>query len=273
MQMVILAGGPASRMRPLSEVTPGPLVAVEDRPFLAYQLDLLRANGIRRIVLCVGHLAHKVRAYFRDGASFGVEIQYSEDGPRLLGTAGALRKARRLLDDTFFVMYGDTYVVVQYPRIWSYFNRFDQLGLLVLNAARGKRGRGSLEPSAGAQSRRLAGRRSATPFSCAVRDGLVVRYRPQAASRIAGASSAEEPDRSDPVRKIPAVFSDAGLSILRKAALSLVPPRRRLDLPTLFDRLARQGQLLALRTESGAHSIASPAGLSEFRRYIAAMSA
>jgi MurNAc alpha-1-phosphate uridylyltransferase len=252
MQMVILAGGLASRMRPLSEVVPNPLISVEGRPFLAYQLDLLRANGIHRVLLCVGHLAHKVKAYFGAGEAFGVAIQYSEDGPRPLGTAGALRKARRLLDDTFFVMHGDTYLVIQYPRIWSYFHRFERQGLLVLNAKR-------LVPRGLSRARRLRSRAATTRTgraqslaTCAVHDGLVTRYRSG---------------------NLDVAFSDAGLSVLRKDALSLIPARRRLDLPVLFNRLAKAGQLLALRTESGPHSIGSYAGLSEFRRYIAAMSA
>lgn len=246
MQMVILAGGPGRRMRPLSSVVPNPLVRVDGRPFLAHQLDIVRANGIRRVVLCVGHLAGKVQGYFRDGSAFGIEIVYSDDGQHLLGTAGALRKARRLLDEAFFVMYGDTYTVVQYPRIWSYFQRFNRLGLVVLNHAGGA---------------------DDLPV-CTVRGGLVTRCAADAESRRlrALARTARGPDA-------PAVFLDTGLSVLRREALALVPPRRHTDLPTLFNTLAGRGQLLALRTDSLTHSIASQAGLSEFRHYLAALSA
>ena len=229
MQTAILAGGLASRIRPLSEIVPNALVSVEDRPFLAYQLDLLRANGVRRIVLCVGHLAQKVRTYFRDGSAFGVSIEYSEDGARPLGSAGALRKARHLLDEMFFVNYSDMYLVVQYPRVWSYFRRFDKLGLLVLNQVKDDRKQGT----------------------CRVEKGLVTRFAPG------------EPGMN---------YSDTGVCVLRREALSLVPAKRRRDLPWLFNELARRDQLIALRTESPLHSIASHEGLREFRQYIAAMS-
>jgi NDP-sugar pyrophosphorylase family protein len=242
MQMVILAGGLGHGIRPLSESTPGPLVEVEGRPFLAYQFDLLRANGIRRVVLCVGHLAHQIRAHFRDGSAFGLEICYSEDGPRLLGTAGALRKARDLLDESFFVAHGHTYVVLQFPRIWSYFHRFAKPGLLVVQSARSPQvpfGQGAPFGDGAAPA-------------CSVRDGFVSRYQ------VAG-------PRMD--------YCDMGVALLRRRVLGLVPPRQRVDLPWLFDRLARSRDLLSLRTDAGHHSIASSAGLSEFRRYIAAMSA
>jgi NDP-sugar pyrophosphorylase family protein len=247
MQMVILAGGLASRMRPMSELAACPLVAVDDRPFLAYQLDLLRANGIRRVVLCIGRRSHDVRAYFRDGASFGVEIAYSEDGPHLLGTAGALRKARPLLDDVFFVMYGDTYVVLQYPRIWTYFHRFDRLGLAVVGH----------------------GQEVETPAEeVSVEEGLVTRCRP-----VFGGPAPAPSGGSAVAKKPPKMLYHTGVSVLRREALSLVPPVGHRDLVTLFDQLARQRQLLALRTEMRLYSIATLAGLRQFRQYLAAMSA
>src|SRR5437016_1595650 len=105
MPAVILAGGQALRMRPLTESIPKSLIDVGGHPFLWHQLQLLKRNGIRTVVLAVGHLGEKIRDYFADGAQLGVKLDYSFDGPALLGTAGAIRQALPLLPETFFVLY------------------------------------------------------------------------------------------------------------------------------------------------------------------------
>jgi NDP-sugar pyrophosphorylase family protein len=108
--VAILAGGLATRLRPLTQTIPKALVEVNGEPFLWHQLRLLRSNGIERVVMCVGYLGEQVRASVGDGAAFGLRIEYSFDGPVLLGTAGALRQALPLLGDCFFVLYGDSYL-------------------------------------------------------------------------------------------------------------------------------------------------------------------
>ena len=80
MQAVILAGGLGIRLRPLTDRIPKPMIVVQGKPFLEYQIELLRRNGIGSIVLCVGHLGHMVDGYFGDGSRFGVDIRYSEEG-------------------------------------------------------------------------------------------------------------------------------------------------------------------------------------------------
>ena len=91
--VAILAGGLATRLRPITEKVPKVLVPVAGRPFLAHQLDLLRKQGITRIVLCLGHLGEKVVEDFGDGSAHGVHLDDSFDSPRLLGTGGALKQA------------------------------------------------------------------------------------------------------------------------------------------------------------------------------------
>ena len=112
--VAILAGGLATRLRPITEKIPKSLVPVAGKPFLAHQLELLRARGIRRAVLCVGHLGEMIQRDFGDGAAFGVKLDYSFDGPKLLGTGGAIKRALPLLGDEFFVLYGDSYLPVEY---------------------------------------------------------------------------------------------------------------------------------------------------------------
>lgn len=82
---------------------------VQGRPFLEYQLDQLRVNGIRDVVLCVGYLADLIRDYFGDGRRFGLSVDYSVESTPL-GTAGAIRHAREFIEETFIVLNGDSYV-------------------------------------------------------------------------------------------------------------------------------------------------------------------
>src|SRR5438094_95867 len=91
--VAILAGGVARRMRPLTDRIPKVLLPVAGRPFLEHQLDLLRRQGIRRAVLCVGYLGEIVREQFGDGRAHGMALDYSFDSEKLLGTGGALRRA------------------------------------------------------------------------------------------------------------------------------------------------------------------------------------
>jgi N-acetyl-alpha-D-muramate 1-phosphate uridylyltransferase len=120
-QVALLAGGLATRLRPITQTIPKSMVPLAGKPFLQYQLELLRARGVADVVLCVGHLADQIEAYFGDGRDFGVRIRYSREAERLLGTAGALRKAMELLDETFFVLYGDSYLMFDYPSIMTEF--------------------------------------------------------------------------------------------------------------------------------------------------------
>jgi N-acetyl-alpha-D-muramate 1-phosphate uridylyltransferase len=121
LQIAILAGGLATRLRPLTEQLPKSLVPVLGQPFVAHQLRLLKAHGFERVVLCVGYLGEQVEAFVGDGADFGLEVRFSYDGPTLLGTAGALRRALPLLDRQFFVLYGDSYLPCSYRAVQEAF--------------------------------------------------------------------------------------------------------------------------------------------------------
>lgn len=106
--LAILAGGKATRLGELARDIPKCLQDVAGRPFLHWQLDWVASQGHRRVVLLIGHLGDQVRASVGDGARFGLDIAYSEDGDRPLGTAGALRQALPLLGPRFLVTYGDS---------------------------------------------------------------------------------------------------------------------------------------------------------------------
>jgi MurNAc alpha-1-phosphate uridylyltransferase len=115
--VAILAGGLATRLRPLTEAIPKALVEINGEPFLAHQLRLLSRSGFERVVLCAAYRGEQIREYAGDGRAFGLHIEYSFDGPQLLGTAGAIRRALPLLGDNFFVLYGDSYLPCDYASI------------------------------------------------------------------------------------------------------------------------------------------------------------
>ena len=130
--VAILAGGLATRLRPLTERVPKVLLPVAGKPFLAHQLTLLRAQSVTRAVLCVGHLGEMIERDFGDGRDWGVDLAYSFDGPVLLGTGGALQKALPLLGERFFVLYGDSYLPIEFRPIVETFQRSGKLGLMTV---------------------------------------------------------------------------------------------------------------------------------------------
>jgi len=115
--IAILAGGLATRLRPLTEQTPKSLIEINGEPFIAHQLRLLKARGIEKVIICVGYLGELIQRFVGDGQEFGMEVQYSSDWPELLGTAGAVKRALPLLGDSFFVLYGDSFLPCDYRAV------------------------------------------------------------------------------------------------------------------------------------------------------------
>jgi N-acetyl-alpha-D-muramate 1-phosphate uridylyltransferase len=115
--VAVLAGGLATRLRPVTDTTPKALLRIAGEPFLVHQLRLLHSHGLREIVLCVGYLGDMIKAKIGDGSDLGLQIAYSFDGPTLLGTGGALKRALPKLGERFLVIYGDSYMPVNYSAI------------------------------------------------------------------------------------------------------------------------------------------------------------
>jgi NDP-sugar pyrophosphorylase family protein len=136
--VAILAGGLATRLRPITGKIPKSLLPVAGKPFLAHQLELLQSRGIRRAVLCIGHLGEMIQREFGNGSAFGVQLDYSFDGPKLLGTGGAIKRALPLLSDEFFVLYGDSYLPVEYRPIAEFFRRSGKLGCMTVYRNEGR---------------------------------------------------------------------------------------------------------------------------------------
>ena len=138
MPAVILAGGLATRLRPLTQDTPKALIEVAGHPFLWHQLKLLRRHGVRHVVLAVGYLGERIQERFGDGSELGIQIDYTFDGPRLLGTAGAIRQALHLLPQCFFVLYGDSYLTCDYRAVQDAFRGSGLPGLMTVYRNEGR---------------------------------------------------------------------------------------------------------------------------------------
>ena len=130
--VAILAGGLATRLRPVTATTPKLLVDVAGEPFFSHQIRLLKKAGLTHLVLCVGYLGGQIVEQYGDGSKWGVKIEYSFDGPKLLGTGGALIKALPLLGESFYVLYGDSYLPIDYAAVGNFFLRSGQSGLMTV---------------------------------------------------------------------------------------------------------------------------------------------
>jgi N-acetyl-alpha-D-muramate 1-phosphate uridylyltransferase len=136
--VAVLAGGLATRLRPITERIPKALVEVAGEPFVHHQLRLLRREAISDVVLCVGHLGAMIEEAVGDGRAFGLNVAYSFDGDRLLGTGGALRRALPLLGQAFFVLYGDSYLDIEYSPVLGRFRRSGKAGLMTVYRNQGR---------------------------------------------------------------------------------------------------------------------------------------
>jgi NDP-sugar pyrophosphorylase family protein len=130
--VVILAGGLATRLKPITNTIPKGMLMINNKPFLQHQLELLDSKGIRNVILCVGHLGKTIEDFF--GSKFqNIQIQYSYDGDSLIGTGGAVKKAILKCNiDMFGVLYGDSYLDINYLDIITYFLNVNVNGLMTV---------------------------------------------------------------------------------------------------------------------------------------------
>ncbi len=154
-QIVVLAGGKATRLYPLTEKIPKSLLPINGIPFIERQIQLFKRNKISTVVLCLGTFSQKIIEYVGDGSRFGISVKYSIEGDDdLLGTLGALKKAQDLLEEHFFVIWGDSYLEADYGYIMKAFLNSKKLGLMTAY-----RNHDNLEPN-----------------NMSLRDGMVAAY-------------------------------------------------------------------------------------------------
>jgi NDP-sugar pyrophosphorylase family protein len=136
--VVILAGGLATRLRPITEKIPKALVEVGGHPFIYHQLRLLHSHDIKQVIISAGYRGDMIRDYVGDGSRFGMQVDYAFDGASPLGTGGAIRKALPFLTSPFFALYGDSYLPCDYAAIQTYFAKKSQPALMTVYRNLGK---------------------------------------------------------------------------------------------------------------------------------------
>jgi NDP-sugar pyrophosphorylase family protein len=228
LQAVILAGGRATRLGDATRSTPKALLPVAGRPFLAWQIERLAAAGFGDLLVLTGHLGDSIASFLGDGSAFGVRARTLSDGPELLGTAGALRRALDALDEDFLVTYGDSYLPFDYSA---------PLG--DLRAHPNALGTMSVFPNAGRwdASNTLVG------------GELVVRY---------------EKGSTDPSLD----HIDYGAIALRRSVVAEIPAGVPRGLDQVQADLARRGALRPYVAPKRFYEIGSPEGLAELDRLL-----
>jgi MurNAc alpha-1-phosphate uridylyltransferase len=234
MQAVILAGGLATRMRPRTLTTPKFLLEVSGRPFAAWLLERLARAGYTDVLLCIAHLGETIRDFVGDGASFGLRVAYADEGPRLLGTAGALRRALDQLEPTFLVTYGDSYLPFDYAA-----------PLRAMNAATDADGVMAVYDNEG----RWDASNTAVRWD-ANGELWVSRY---------------EKGSTDPTLR----YIDYGAMALHRTIIARLPPDTPSGLDAIQHELARTGRLRAHLARERFFEIGSETGLLDFEKVIA----
>jgi NDP-sugar pyrophosphorylase family protein len=226
--VALLAGGLATRLRPKTETIPKALLPLAGRPFIDHQLDLLHRNGIRKVVMCLGYLGQMVQEHLGDGASRGMELKYSFDGEKLLGTGGAVRRALPMLGDVFWIMYGDSYMDIDYRAILAAFDaRPNALALMTVlhNAGRWDKS------------------------NVIFQGGTLLKYDKKNAS----------PEMQ---------YIDYGVALLRRAAIEPIAPDTPADLADLYTRLVAEGRMIGYEVTQRFYEIGTPESLAEADAYL-----
>jgi NDP-sugar pyrophosphorylase family protein len=220
MQVVILAGGLGTRLWPLTRQVPKPMVPVAGVPYLEHQLRLLAKQGLRDIILLTAYLGEQIEEYFGDGSGLGLSIRYSRE-PEPLGTGGALRLAAPLLEDPFLVIYGDSYLPIDYASVCRPLSSPHALGALVLYH----------DPS---------GETDVLGNVALSDDGMVTRY-----------------DKVS-VKDSELKYIDAGVLALRRSVLDLIPSGKVSLEQEIFPVLIRQRALAGLPTRQRFYDMGTP---------------
>lgn len=245
--VAILAGGLATRLRPVTETLPKALIPVNGEPFICHQLRLLHKQGVRQVVLCLGYLGEMVEQVVGDGSQFGLEVKYSYDtaaviprdvlcdegSPRqgkLLGTAGAIKKALPLLDESFFVLYGDSYLTCDYAAVQQSFLASGKQAQMTVFHNEGQWDTSNVE----------------------YQHGQLLAYSKQ--------------DLTDRMHYI-----DYGLGMFQSSSFELVPADTAYDLALLYEALLKNNQLAGFEVNQRFYEVGSFAGIDEFEYYLAAL--
>lgn len=227
--VIVLAGGLATRLHPLTERVPKILIDVAGRPFAEHQIDLIRRHGIRDVIYSVGHLGEQVEGVLGDGSRWGMRFQYVFDGAQPLGTGGAVRRAMAVAGPTFFVMYGDSYLDCDFGAIETTFRSSGAAGLMTVYRNDDRFDRSNVE----------------------YHDGRIVRY-----------DKRQRDSRMHHIDYGLGVLTEAAFAPWATESASF-------DLATVYQHLIAVGGLAGYEISTRFYEIGSPDGLEETRAMLA----
>ena len=230
MQVVVLMGGLGTRLEGQTKTCPKPLLKVCERPFFEYQLDLLRMAGFRKFLFCVGYRSEMIEKYFGDGSRFGVEITYSYDGETLLGTGGAVRNALPVLEKNFLLIYGDSFMDINYFEVVVRYLQGLQAGKKALMTV--MRNNNRFDKS-----------------NVVCKDGEILLY-----DKKSGGSDMD--------------YIDYGVSVFSRELFEAYPPGEAFDLSALQNHLSKQKAIACCEVEQRFYEIGTPSSLQEFTNYV-----
>ena len=227
MQAVILAGGLGTRLRPITHKIPKHLVAVGSKPFLEHLIAMLKKRGINEIVLCVGHLWQQIKDYFGDGKKFGITIKYSIE-KKLMGTGGAIKKAEKYLKENFFVVYGDSFLELDYGKLMRFHQKMNKIGTLVVYGNKNQTlVKNNIELS---------------------KNNYVADYNKNMQSK-----------KMD--------YVDAGVLVFKKSVLKMIPPNMNISLEEeIFPKLIKRREFVAFKSDKRFYDIGTMQRLKIFRK-------
>lgn len=226
--VVILAGGLATRLRPMTVTIPKSMIEIQGQPFIYHQLKRLEQQGIKEVVICMGYLGEQIQDYIEKNAGqFNLRIQFSYDGDKLLGTAGAIKKTLAKLSEHFFVMYGDSFLTCSFSEVQYYFEKAKQLALMTV------------------YKNHNLGDKSNIIFQ----NNSIMTY-----------------DKTQQTQAMHHI--DYGLGIFSKKAFERVPEGQVYDLAVLYQQLLTEKQLLGFEVKERFYEIGSFQGIEETRDFI-----
>lgn len=229
LSVLILCGGKATRLHPVTRYLSKSLYPICGKPFIDFQLELLKNAGFNHVVLAVGHLADQIVEHVGDGSQYGLQVDYSMDGWRSLGTAGAVKKAMDRFKKPFLITYGDSYLPVNYTQIVDTYLKGSFMGLVTVyrntNTERHKNNIYWLKE------------KNVLVYNKTDSFGLCK-------------------------------YMDYGISIFHPVILSQVKKYRFQDMADVYNDWGRKGRLSVCPIDQPYYEIGSPVGVREFTRYV-----
>jgi MurNAc alpha-1-phosphate uridylyltransferase len=237
LQCVILAGGRGTRMRPLTDTIPKALVPVLGAPFAGWQLSWLATHGLKKVTFSVGYKAGMIRDYVGDGRRWSLDVEYVDEGEDLRGTGGALRLAldQGVLEESFFLLYGDSFLPVDMRWVEASWEAVSQPAMMAVF-----RNDNQWDSS-----------------NVIFHDGLVQLY--------------DKSRPADPLAEMK--WIDYGLSVLSRDLIEhKVQSGTVSDIADVLHDVSVSGQLAGLEVHDRFYEIGSATGLSDLERYVAGIS-